>query len=654
MTTDRPGDQQLAGYLRAQPGRATTRRRPARAPGPAAARLHGPRLPGRVDAFPLNAQREDRQVRAARARRRPRPAATSVPPRTLIETVLVDSLRRRAGHRAGRRRPTASSTLGGNSLQAMQLISQLRDALGRRPRRGRGVPGPHPAAAGRAYCATSTASTTRTSRPGGSASSTKSAGGPTGGSTMLTDAQRAALAARLRPRPAMTPGGISRRGPRATRAAAVLRPGAAVVPGPVRARAAPTYNIPLALRLRGPLDAAALEPGAGRRWWRGTRRCAPGWWPRRRAAGAGDRPARPRAALELTDLAGCEPETRQARLTRADRTPRRCGRSTWPLGRCCGLAGPAGAARARAADRRPPRGVRRLVGRGALRELAALYRQEAARRAAGPGGTAGAVRRLRAVGAGAAAGRRRWTSWTATGGGRWRASRPCRFPTDRPRPLLDSFDGGLAGRMTGRELLDGLRELSRRRAPRCSSRCWPRCRRCCTATPARTTWSSARSSANRGRAELGPADRVPGQHAADPGRPVRRSARSPNCWRRVQRRHGRRVRAPGPAVRQAGRGAAGGARPEPGAGVPDRADLRRARRRAGAAAGVEFAAHRPGRGINAAKFDLTSAAEARPDGLWLECSYKTALFDAGTIAAAAGALRGAAARGRGRPGGAAV
>src|SRR5262249_44617328 len=36
------------------------------------------------------------------------------------------------------------------------------------------------------------------------------------------------------------------------------------------------------------------------------------------------------------------------------------------------------------------------------------------------------------------------------------------FPTDRPRPALDNFDGAIAELLTSRELLDGLRELSRR------------------------------------------------------------------------------------------------------------------------------------------------------------------------------------------------
>ena len=65
------------------------------------------------------------------------------------------------------------------------------------------------------------------------------------------------------------------------------------------------------------------------------------------------------------------------------------------------------------------------------------------------------------------------------------------------------------------------------------------------------------------------------------------------------------------------------------------------------AAGVEFALTDLVAGINAAKFDLTLTAEARPGGLWLECSYKTALFEPATIGRLLGhlevLLRGAAA-----------
>jgi amino acid adenylation domain-containing protein len=48
------------------------------------------------------------------------------------------------------------------------------------------------------------------------------------------------------------------------------------------------------------------------------------------------------------------------------------------------------------------------------------------------------------------------------------------------------------------------------------------------------------------------------------------------------------------------------------------------------AAGVEFATSDLVAGIEAAKFDLTFTVQARPGGLWTECCYKTALFDAAT------------------------
>ncbi len=50
------------------------------------------------------------------------------------------------------------------------------------------------------------------------------------------------------------------------------------------------------------------------------------------------------------------------------------------------------------------------------------------------------------------------------------------------------------------------------------------------------------------------------------------------------------------------------------------------------AAGVDFALSEIVVGTYAAKFDLDFSAEARDEGLWVECSYLTSLFDAGTIA----------------------
>ena len=46
---------------------------------------------------------------------------------------------------------------------------------------------------------------------------------------------------------------------------------------------------------------------------------------------------------------------------------------------------------------------------------------------------------------------------------------------------------------------------------------------------------------------------------------------------------------------------------------------------------VEFALTDLVVGVPSAKFDLNFLAEARPGGLWLECCYKTGLFDRATI-----------------------
>ena len=56
---------------------------------------------------------------------------------------------------------------------------------------------------------------------------------------------------------------------------------------------------------------------------------------------------------------------------------------------------------------------------------------------------------------------------------------------------------------------------------------------------------------------------------------------------------------------------------------PDHAEL--------PAAGLTVAPARLELGVNPAKFDLTIVAEARDAGLWLECIYKTGLFDAATV-----------------------
>ena len=47
--------------------------------------------------------------------------------------------------------------------------------------------------------------------------------------------------------------------------------------------------------------------------------------------------------------------------------------------------------------------------------------------------------------------------------------------------------------------------------------------------------------------------------------------------------------------------------------------------------GVRFALTSLVAGVNSAKFDLSFTAEVRDRGLWIECSFKTALFDHGTV-----------------------
>ena len=73
-----------------------------------------------------------------------------------------------------------------------------------------------------------------------------------------------------------------------------------------------------------------------------------------------------------------------------------------------------------------------------------------------------------------------------------------------------------------------------------------------------------------------------------------------------------------------------------------------------AAAGIEIALTDLIGGIDSAKFDLTLQAEPCADGLRLECSYKTVLFDPATVDPAAGSPGDPAARRGRRSGGSAV
>jgi amino acid adenylation domain-containing protein len=128
LTSTSGGDQQLTAYVRPEPGKPH--------PTPADLRAHLARtlpaymLPAHhiiMDTFPLTTNGKiDRS--ALPAPETAEPAAGLVPPRTLLETLLVDLYATVLGHD---RVDAASSffDVGGSSLLAMRMISQLRADL---------------------------------------------------------------------------------------------------------------------------------------------------------------------------------------------------------------------------------------------------------------------------------------------------------------------------------------------------------------------------------------------------------------------------------------------------------------------------------------------------------------------------------------------
>ena len=170
---------------------------------------------------------------------------------------------------------------------------------------------------------------------------------------------------------------------RARAAAAVVRAAAAVVSGPAGAGEHVRINVPAVLRLRGALEAGALERGAERSWWRGMRRCGrrsrcmdgepvqviePAWrWAggRRMSGGCAER---------------AEAEAAAAGGGGGAAAVRSGGGAAVP-GALVRLA----VERARAAGDDAPHRVGRVVGGVLMRELAALYAAfgRAGRRSAG-------------------------------------------------------------------------------------------------------------------------------------------------------------------------------------------------------------------------------------------------------------------------------
>ena len=204
------------------------------------------------------------------------------------------------------------------------------------------------------------------------------------------------------------------------------------------------------------------------------------------------------------------------------------------------------------------------------------------------------------------------------------------LPADRPRPVLDTFDGAVAGHLAGRDLLDGLRELSRREGTTLFVTLMAGLQALLHRYTGQTDITVGTVSASRGRAELAPligflVNMLPirGDLAGDPpftGLMARLKDATIGAYAHQDLPLGKLVEtialerdlSRAPVFQIALSYAEPGQAELPAAGLTV------------APAGLEL-------GVNPAKFDLTIVAEARDAGLWLECIYKTGLFDAATV-----------------------
>ena len=272
-------------------------RAPARLPARPAAGVHGPgglRPPRGPAADP---QRQGRPPGAARARR-PRRGTGAATPRsaTPTEELLADLWAELLGARAGGRPRTTSSTLGGHSLLATRLLARIRETFGVELPLRRLFERRRPGRAGRRR-------STRRSAP--------------------ATAPRRRRSGRCRG---------------AGRLAALVRPGAALVPRPARA-GAPAYNMPAAVRLRGDLDGGALRRSLQRD--RRPPRGAAHHLRRRRRAGrcqriaAGMRLARCRSSISRALPAAARRGGRAAPRRRGGAAPLRPRRGPAAAARCC-------------------------------------------------------------------------------------------------------------------------------------------------------------------------------------------------------------------------------------------------------------------------------------------------------------------------------
>jgi amino acid adenylation domain-containing protein len=204
------------------------------------------------------------------------------------------------------------------------------------------------------------------------------------------------------------------------------------------------------------------------------------------------------------------------------------------------------------------------------------------------------------------------------------------FPADLPRPALDAFEGALAQRMTGRDLLDGLRELSRREGTTLFVTLLAGLAALLSRYTGQCDVVVGTASANRSRRDLASligflVNTLPirADLSGDPSFTellARVKQATTGAYAHQDLPFGKLVETLG-VVRDLSRAPV------------FQVTMTYAERNITPvhAAGVGFTLTDVIVGINAAKFDLSFLGEARSDGLWLECSYKTSLFEAPTI-----------------------
>ena len=329
-------------------------------------------------------------------------------------------------------------------------------------------------------------------------------------------------------------------------------------------RGAPLYNIPAALRLRGALDAAALERALGEI----VRRHEALRTTFREVDGA---PVQVIAPFDGLRAARRGPVRRSRRRSARRRAPaaRRRKRRVRPFDLARGPALPRRAAAAGDDEHVLLLAMHHVVSDGwslgvLFRELSALYAAYRDGAGVAAAGAAGAVRGLRRVAARAAARARCWTGSWRTGRSGWPA-RPRCWSCRRtiPRPAVQTYRGAHARVSRPRRAAGpAASRWGAARARRCTWCCWPPSRRCSRRHGAGddVVVGSPIAGRTRGEAEglIGFFVNTLALRTDLSGDPAFRE-----LLRARPRDHAGRVRAPGPALRAAGGGAAAGAQPEP-------------------------------------------------------------------------------------------